>query len=211
MDDVAESIRERLAAYLAAELAAGFPDLQVFGDWPTPGAALPEYALAVLVAGAPQVQMHPPVVWATTPHAAPAVTGDVLYSWGWIEVPLQLDAWVTYEARRSALAGAIRDALNRDPAASLGLAGAWPRLGRAPGLALTVAALEGAPADYRFHASPAAPEDATAAQAGEWRATWSGVARAPLVASESAPLIKQLTFRIATDGHDAEDTTVTAP
>jgi hypothetical protein len=208
MTDLATAIRDRLAAYLGTELAASFPALKVLAAWPDPEVPLPEYALAVLQTGAPTTEFYPPITYRVTPGVSPM--GAVRYSYGWAEVSLQLDAWATHRARRDALADVVRDRLHRHPAHTLGIVGAWPTYQRQPGLVLKVTGLLDAPCDYRFDAAPLPAEAEPNAEAGEWRASWTGVARMHVVTEEQLALIKKLQFQLTLNGA-LDTTTITTP
>ncbi len=188
MEDLNRAVRDALATYLAAELTGAFPGLVVSSEWPT--GPLPALALTVLAPGTPDVTFFPPEVASVTPGAAP--NGTVRFCYGEASLGLQLDAWATAQPARDALAAATRDALNRHPAVTLGTP-TPPRLGRRGGLVLKIAALLDAPCDLRFAPTPLPVEDADAAAAGEWRATWTGSALLYLMDAQQVALLKTLT------------------
>lgn len=207
MNDVVESIRAQLATYLATELAAQYPTLQTLDVWPGPSVALPEYAIAVLVAGPPETELHPPVKYKVTPTASPM--GNVQYSYGWIEVPMQLDAWARYAAKRDQLAIDVRKKLNRPAAATLGVTPVRLHYQIAPELVLPVADLLDTPCNYAFEAAPNPIENGDAAQTNEWRATWTGNARMAIVHEETVPLIKKLELQIQANAYPHTKTILT--
>lgn len=186
-------VRTVLADYLRSQLETRWPEVSVRGEWPDPGDPLPERVVAVLQAGPPTVTQHPPVIHETIPGTCP--NGVVKYCWGWAELPLQLEAWARYQTHRDELAGAVADALQRSVRDTLGLTSV-PHFRRASGLVLRADDL-GALCDFRFSPLPETPEASGAAQAGEWRATWDGTARFPLLDEQTAVLIK--TIRLSVD------------
>ena len=204
MADLTEAIRAGLAAYLAGQLAGDFPTLKVLGEWPNPDATLPEYALTVLATGAPDVRYHPAVVRSVV--VGSGATGTVRSSYARLTLGLQLDAWARYAATRDALAAAVRDALNRHPADTLG-GGGLPRLGRRGGLVLTLPALLDAPCEFRFGVAPSPQEAPEAAQDGEWRASWAGTATTLALDEAQLALIKTLRVTLTTNGATPPDTT----
>jgi hypothetical protein len=205
--DVASAIRTQLATYLQSALVSQYPTLQALDAWPDAGKPLPEYAVTVLVSGAPQTEYHGPIHYQVTPGVSPV--GAVRITYGMVTVPLQLDAWATFRARRDLLAGSVRDALNRHPGATLGVSGLWPDYQRQAGLVIRVSALLNAPCDFRFESLPVPQESGESAQGGEWRAMWSGTARMHLVSEEQVALIKKLEFGLDVSGHT--DTKTIAP
>lgn len=186
---VKQALREALAGYLSAQLAASHPSLVVSQSWPTPGAPLPPEALTVLSPGQPQAEYHPPRVWSTTPTTG--VLGLTTYSYGVVTVGMQIDAWATFQASRDALALDTETQLNRHPADTLGVT-ILPHLSRMGGLVLIVPGLANAKADFRFQPSPRFDDSPADAQEGEWRATWTGDAFVHLLVQEQVTLLKHL-------------------
>lgn len=189
-----QALRETLATYLATQLAGAHPSLVVSSAWPTPGAPLPKEAITVLSPGQPQTEYHPPRVWNTTPTTG--VLGTVTYSYGVATVGMQIDAWSEFQTQRDLLALDLEAQLNRHPADTQGVV-MLPHLSRRGGLVLTVSALAGAKADFRFQASPRFDDASDPAQAGEWRATWTGDAFVHLLTQEQVTLVKHILLDFA--------------
>jgi hypothetical protein len=189
--DLTSALRDALAAYLRTALAAAVPGLEVSPDWPTPGRKLPANVVTVLVAGEPETRFHPPRIYRTIPGVAPM--GAVRYAYGRAKLPLQLDAWATSAPARDALAAALAAALHRHPAATLVGAPTLPRLGGRGHLVLAPATLLGAPCEYRFEGQSLPAESGDAAQSGEWRASWAGVAETFVVTEEQLALMRSIT------------------
>lgn len=208
MNDLTAAIRQALADYLSAGLAPLFPGIDVSGVWPTAGKAKQPTAVTVLASDAPDIEYHPPVIYRVTPGTYPSGTAD--YSYGWIDLPLQIDAWASFKAVRDLLAGALRELLNRHPADSLNLPGQWPHIGTHPGLVLLVPDLLNAPCDYHFTAAGQVPEDSDPAQTSTWRSMWAGNARMQIVGSQLVPLIKKLQLQFSIDGANSAET-ITSP
>jgi len=196
-------VRTALATYLATTLGPTFPTLKVLDVWPTPGAALPPYALAVLVGGEINDEWWPPVRQSVTVGASPS--GTVRYTYGRVTIPLQLEAWTQFAAKRDEFARAVHAALNRPPQETF--AGAAPsslRHRRVHGLMLKVGTLFDSPCDYRFGlARPI--EDGDAAQSGEWRTQWTGEAALLVTDEQTMTLIKKITVQ----GLDTEPSIIT--
>jgi hypothetical protein len=184
-----QALRDTLAGYLATQLASGHPNLVVSKSWPTPGATLPKEALTVLAPGQPVTEYHPPRVWSTTPTTG--VLGIATYSYGVATVGMQLDAWSEFSTQRDQLALDVEAQLNRNMLDTLGVV-TLPHLSRRGGLVLPVSALANAKADFRFQAAPRYDEASDSAQAGEWRATWTGDAFVHLLTQEQVTLLKHI-------------------
>jgi hypothetical protein len=197
MDNLSDAIRDALAEYLRGELVQTFPTVEVSGEWPEPGVALPAMAVTVLAVGNPDTEYHPASVYNVTQLVSPK--GAVQYSYGWIEQSMQLDVWATFKATRNALAASIPDLLNRHPLDTLEL-DSLPHYTRHAGVVLRVPGLLGAPCDYRFDGGPVIEDASDSAQSSEWRATWTGVARMQLVGEQILSLVKQITLKATIDG-----------
>lgn len=209
MYDFAEQARKALADYLRTELTPAFPTIQVSGVWPQPGKALAPFEITVLLTGAPDTAYWPATWYDVQPDPSPAVTGQVSYSFGRLQLDLQLDLWAATRANRDALIAAVVPLLNRHPLQTL-TAPPWrPMLGRHPGVVLPVAALLGMPCDFRFEAAGDPTEDPDAAQANEWRATFPGTGTLYCVAREQVALIKQLEVDWTVNGGPTEPQNIT--
>lgn len=206
MPDITEAVRKALADYLQTQLIATFPTLTVFQDWPVPGRQLPEYALSVLVIGPPIERPHAPVIHTTTPTTSP--NGTVMYSYGRPVINLQIDAWSRYAVKRDDLAAAMRTALNRHPADTLGVTG-LPRLSRRNGLILKIASMANTPCRYLLNSTMVPVESSAKVQDGEYRATWIGTAETFAVDSQTVPLMKTITVKTSTNGLPQESKTLT--
>lgn len=205
MKDPTAAVRKVLMQHLQTTLAPTFPTLKVFDAWPTPGRALPPFAIAVLVAGQPDLEGWPAAIHEVTPGVSP--NGTVVYSTGRATIPLQLDCWALSPAQRDALADAVWSALRKPNVTTLN-GPVVPRLSMEAELVLPSADLAGALCDFEFQ--PGSPvEDGSSAQSGEWRMTWTGEARVRLQTSEQVPLIKELVVSIETNGATAETITIT--
>ena len=206
-DDVLRAVRKTLADYLRTTLATSFPSgLTVSEEWPDEHAKLPRFAVSVLVHGEPQYWFHPPAVISTTPDADPAPTGVVLYQYGYADqIMLSLDCWAATKPDRDALARALRRALNRPPTATVtGVTPNFLRLGRDPGLSLTVADLYNVVAVYHFTPVEVPGESEQAAETNEYRAHFDGNAEVALVEQEDFPLIKRLSLGFKINGGPTE-------
>lgn len=195
--------RRALADYLRTNLTAAWPNIVVSENWPTPQAKLAPQALTVL---APQsgefVEYHQPVVWQVTP--ATNTAGSILYSYGKMTLPLQVDAWAQFEAVRDDLVAAVLPLLNRDTAATLGVS-QTATLAQAPGLVIPVPTYANVTAEYHFDPLPRLWEDQEPAMVSDWRATWVGDATIYLVQQETQPLMLDVTVKLSANGAAAED------
>lgn len=190
--DLMEAVRQTLADYLRTKLAALFPTLVVYQEWPQKNDAA-EYTITALVVGDGDYTYFPSTVISTTPDPGPATTGTVVFSYGRCDgLPLQLDCWADAPFKRDALLREIRRALNTPPATSLGLPGGDP-LARDPGLVLAAAGLQGALVEYEFTPTLALPENSDDTETNQWRASWRGMARFDLVDVQAGvPLRKHI-------------------
>jgi len=189
VEDLVQAVREGLAAYLAAQLAAAYPTLMVYREWP-PKNATAEYTISVLTAGDGEYEYHPPEVISVTPDVSPAVTGAVTYSYGRCEdLPLQLELWATAPFKRDQLMRDVRRLLNQPASATLGTG--VVDLPHEPGLVLPIAGLAGQPADFEFTPTLGLPENSDATETNEWRASWRGSARFSLVEQQANVVLRK--------------------
>lgn len=196
------AVRKALADYLRTNLTAAWPNLVVSENWPTPQATFPPQALTVLAPhGGEVVEYHQPVVWQTT-------QTSVLYSYGKMTMPLQIDAWAQFEAVRDDLAAAVLPLLNRDPAATLGVS-QTATFAQAPGLVITIPSYAAVTAEYHFDPLPQVIENPPAALTSEWRYVWMGDATIYLLQQEFQPLMKDVTILLGVNGAAPERVTST--
>lgn len=196
------AVRNALASYLRANLSSAWPALVVSENWPTPQAVMPPQVLTVLAPqGGQFVEYHQPVVWQVT---TSSIGTTVLYSYGKMTMPLQLDAWAQFEATRDDLVAAVLPLLNRDVASTLGVT-QTATFAQAPGLVIPVPNYASVTAEYHFDPLPQLMEAQEPAMTSDWRATWVGDATIYLLQSESQPLMRDVTIKLAANGDTAQD------
>jgi len=196
--DPLSAVRDALKGYLATYLASSFPSLVVSSGWPTPGKSLGPQALTVtLPMAVPRVSSHLPRKVDFVP--IDADTGTYTYSYGLADVGLQLDLWTQREFDRNALVQAIQAALNRPPAATLGLT-VLPGVARQQGAVLRVPEFYNAPASYLFDHFPSVTETSSAVQAASWRAMWTGNATLFLLSQEAVAILKSIVGKFSFNG-----------
>jgi len=197
------AVRLALANYLRTNLSASWPSLLVTENWPTPQRAFPPQSLTVLAPSDGQVtEYHQPVVWSVTPTTG--VNCTVLYSYGKLKIPLQLDAWAQYESLRDDLAASVTPLVNVPADVTLGVAGNQPELAQAPGLVIPIPTYFSVTAEFRFEPAPGPREGSDPALMGEWRATWDGEALIYLMAQDTKPLMKTIVMQMAVNGGSNE-------
>lgn len=185
------AVRLALANYLRTNLSASWPSLLVSENWPTPQRKFSGQALTVLAPSSGQrTEYHNPVVWSVTPTSG--VNADILYSYGKLTIPLQLDAWAQYESIRDDLAASVTPLVNQSAEVTLGTAGNQATLAQAPGLVIPVPTYFGVTAEFRFEPAPSPQENSDSAMTAEWRATWAGEALIYLMQKETKPMMKTI-------------------
>lgn len=181
------ALRLALAQYLRTNLLSPWPNLVVTENWVTPQKTFPPQAVTVLAPSAGQkTSYHAPVVWSVT--VVSGITVQVIYSYGILTIPLQLDAWAQYESIRDDVTATLGPLLNQNVDVTLGLV-TTPELTYAPGLVLQLSSnlYYGVTAEYRFEPAPSPVESSNTALMGEWRATWAGTGTVYLMAQENFP------------------------
>jgi len=195
--------RKALATSLSSYLTPLHSGIVVSEKWPTPGKALTALSLTVITPGtAPKVEFHQPVKHKVTlPESGHA--GTVLYSYGRVDVDLQIDAWALYPATRDALALSTLRALNRPANVTLSTP-ALTDYSHAPGLVLRLTDWFNVTASYRFDALGAIPENSDAAQVNEYRATWQGSAHFYLCDEQQLYLMQKILLKAKYDNGPQE-------
>jgi hypothetical protein len=196
------AVRLALANYLRTNMQAAWPNLVVTENWPNPQKAFPPQALTVLAPVAGQViEYHQPVVWQVNSPAG--ASGTILYSYGKMEIPLELDVWAQFESVRDDLASTLLPLLNQNPDITLAT-GANASLALAPGLVLFIPTYSNVTAEYRFDPVPNAIETSEGATVSDWRYIWRGNATIYLMQSETQPLMKDVTILLGANGSTPE-------
>jgi hypothetical protein len=197
------AVRLALANYLRTNLQAVWPNLVVTENWPLPQRAFPPQAITVLAPLAGQViEYHEPVIWQVS--NANNTSGTILYSYGKMEIPLQLDCWTQFESVRDDLASSLLPLLNQSPLITLGIS-TPAALANAPGLVLTIPTYSNITAEYVFDPVPTAMETSDGAVVADWRYQWQGHATIYLIQSETQPLMKDITIKMGLNGDPATD------
>lgn len=192
------AVRLALANYLRTNLAAPWPNLVIAENWPTPQRAFPPQALTVLAPlGGLVTQYHEPVIWRTS-------DGNIMYSYGRHEIPLELDVWAQHESIRDDLASSLFPLLNQNVGVTLGTA-TNANLANAPGLVLTLPTYSNITAEYVFDPIPAAIETPEGATVSDWRYVWRGSATVYQIQNEPQPLMKSVTVKMGINGAAATD------
>lgn len=192
------AVRLALANYLRTNLQAAWPNLVITENWPQPQKVFPPQALTVLAPLQGQViEYHQPVVWKVTGESGAAAT--IMYSYGKMEIPLQLDCWAQYESIRDDLASSLLPLLNQNVEVTLGTA-TLSNLGLAPGLVLPIPTYSNITAEYVFDPVPSAIETSTGSMVSDWRYQWTGTATIYLIQNETQPLMKDVTILLGING-----------
>lgn len=197
------AVRLALANYLRTNLQAAWPSLVITENWPVPQKAFPPQAITVLAPLQGQViEYHEPVVWqVNTPNNTSA---SILYSYGKMQIPLQLDCWAQFESVRDDLASSLLPLLNQNVGVTLGLT-QTATLANSPGLVLTIPTYSNITAEYVFDPVPSAIETSDGATVADWRYQWNGHATIYLVQNETQPLMKDVTIKMGMNGDPATD------
>lgn len=197
------AVRLALANYLRTNLQAVWPNLVITENWPSPQRAFPPQAITVLAPLQGQiVEYHEPVVWQVNNTNNTSAT--IMYSYGKMEIPLQLDCWAQFESVRDDLASSLLPLLNQNVAVTLGLA-TNANLANAPGLVLPIPTYSNITAEYVFDPVPAAIETEDGAIVADWRYQWKGHATIYLIQNETQPLMKDVTIKMGMNGDSATD------
>jgi hypothetical protein len=168
--------------------------------WPTPGVALPKLAMTVITPGtAPKVEFHPPVRHTVTLPETGHV-GTVMFSYGRVDIDLQIDAWANYPAPRDALALDTLRALNRPANVTQGTTPTLTDYTYAPGLVLSLTDWFNVAASYTFNALGAIPEGSDQAQTNEYRATWTGSCHVYLCDTQQLALMQKIILKATYNG-----------
>lgn len=188
------AVRRALADYLRTNLISTWPNVVVSENWPTPQTQLPEQAVTVLVPqGGFTVEYHQPVIWSvTTANGVSTIT----YSYGKMEMPLQIDAWAQFEAVRDDLAASVLPLLNQNVEVTLGTA-TLANLALAPGLVIPIPTYANVTAEFRFDSEPMLSETTSLTEASDWRATWSGSAFVYLMQQETQPVMREVIINLS--------------
>lgn len=193
--------RKALADYLRTQfagspLSTNYPGLVVNEKWPIAGQAFPALALTVVCPSTPVrlAQAHQPYIWSTTPLGGGTHQGTVVYSYGHLEIDVQLDAWTQYPAIRDKLANDLEAQLNRPAAATM--AASTDEYARGIGLVLPVGDLYNAPADFRLAQAAGAPESSDVAQGATYRAMFTGTATVYAVDQQTFYLMEQIVLQL---------------
>jgi hypothetical protein len=186
-----QAVQEALARYLERTLGDEFPTLEVLDDWPE-ATRLPEFCIAVTVAGEADTELHIPV-----PITSEVVDGAnvvVTYTYGRANnLPLELDCWARTQPARDRLQRALRRALMRPESQTLpGADTGWPTLQRAGYLSLPLPGLFGAVWTYEFKPVPVNDESPEKAAKNEWRAHFRGSASGALLEQDKIAAIKRI-------------------
>lgn len=183
------AVRKALADYLRTNLIAAWPSIAVSENWPSPQTALPPQALTVLAPSTGlRIDYHQPVIWGVDTVAG---VSTITYSYGVLEMPLQIDAWAQFEPIRDDLAAAVLPLLNQNVEVTLGTA-TLSNLAIAPGLVIPIPSYANVTAEYRFDPEPMLGEDVAHAETSDWRATWAGTATVYLMQQEVRPVMKEV-------------------
>lgn len=204
--------RKALAEYLAAEFQkiGSYPDLQINDTWPAPHDPLPKQSISL---NSPpdslRAEYHVPMVWGVTPDASGA-KGKVRFSYGRVEVDIQLDIWAQFFDTCEQISNELWNLLNRPAPETLGTSVNGDFQLKAPGLLLTLTEFFDATADYLFDPISNPVQSPGKAMVGEWRATMQGTATFYLMSEAHVTLMKSILIKLGVNGATPQ-TIVTLP
>lgn len=190
---------EVVAASIDAMVAAfgSIDGITARRGWPEHNVALDlsgDAVLAIHAAGRPTARLCAPRAVRTT-NADGVAT--VLYRYGWLTIPLQIDLWAPYRSRRDRLAEAVN-------------AAAHPRLPHRSDLLLTASGHHDRPVNVDVGVGHAT-DDASGPGRGEWRMRWMASARTDVVGTATHPQFTEGRLVLTTEdgGVELVETTVT--
>lgn len=207
------AVRDALAKYLQDQFEAtgAWPKLEISSMWPAPGSDFPAQAITVVAPSqGVTLEYHQPVVRRVTPDAS-GPKGKVLFSYGIVEMQLQLDVWAGFEAMRDDLAGELPAMLNRAPQDTLGGFRPGEYQLRGVGLMLPIASSFNEPANIQFDPIVTVTDTPTANMNGQWRGTLQGRARMYLLDERHVVLMKTIVFSLGLNGATPELVTIPKP